>query len=84
MFLVELNELELWATDIGNAYLEAYTSERIYIIAGPEFGELEEGHMLVVSKALYRLHSSGACWHDKFADTMRELNFVACKAEGRG
>ena len=80
LFLGELNDLELWATDIGNAYLEAYTSEKFYIIAGPEFGELE-GHILVVSKALYGLQSSGARWHDKFADTMRELNFFACKAE---
>jgi hypothetical protein len=70
----------LWATDIGNAYLEAYTSEKVYIIGGPEFGELE-GHILVVSKALYGLRSSGARWHDKLADTMRELNFFACKAE---
>ena len=71
LFLAELNQLELWATDIGNAYLEAYTAEKVYIIAGPEFGELE-GHILVVSKALYGLRSSGARWHDKFSDCMRE------------
>ena len=29
-------------TDIGNAYLEAVTSEKVYIRAGPEFGKLEE------------------------------------------
>ena len=39
LFLAELNQLETWATDIGNAYLEAETSEKVYIIAGPEFGE---------------------------------------------
>jgi hypothetical protein len=54
LFLAELNKLELWATDIGNAYLEAYTSEKVYIIGGPEFGELD-GHILVISKALYGL-----------------------------
>jgi hypothetical protein len=37
-FLAKLNGLDLWATDIGNAYLEAFTMERNYIIAGPEFG----------------------------------------------
>jgi hypothetical protein len=26
-FLAELNGLDLWATDIGNAYLEAFTME---------------------------------------------------------
>jgi hypothetical protein len=49
LFLVELNKLQLWATDIGNAYLEAYTSEKVYIVAGPEFGARNE-HILVISK----------------------------------
>ena len=40
IFLAELNKLETWSTDIGNAYLEAFTSEKVYIIAGPEFKEL--------------------------------------------
>ena len=26
--------------DIGNAYLEAVTEEKLYIVAGPEFEEL--------------------------------------------
>jgi hypothetical protein len=38
LFLAKLNHLKLWSTDIGNAYLEAYTPEKVYIIAGPEFG----------------------------------------------
>ena len=41
IFLAELNGLETWATDIGNAYLEAETNEKVYIIAGPEFGDVE-------------------------------------------
>jgi hypothetical protein len=59
LFLSELNGMELWPTDIGNAYLEAFTSEIVFIIAGPEFGEIE-GQILVISKALYGLCSSGA------------------------
>jgi hypothetical protein len=39
IFLAELNKLDTWATNIGNAYLEAVTSEKLYIIAGPEFGK---------------------------------------------
>jgi Reverse transcriptase (RNA-dependent DNA polymerase) len=80
LFLAELNELQLWATDIGNAYLEAYTTEKVYIIAGPEFGE-REGHILIISKALYGLSSSGARWHDRFADYIRLLGFFLCGAE---
>jgi len=33
VFLAEHNHLKLWSTDIGNAYLEAMTSEKVYIIA---------------------------------------------------
>ena len=42
VFIAELNGLDTWATDIGNAYLEAFTDEKVYIIAGPEFGKLED------------------------------------------
>jgi hypothetical protein len=47
-FLSELNGLDLWATDISNAFLEAFTMEQNYIIAGPEFGQLE-GNYLIMS-----------------------------------
>jgi len=59
IFISELNGLEVWGTDISSAYLEAYTSEKVCIIAGPEFGD-REGHLLLISKALYGLRSSGA------------------------
>ena len=52
----------MWSTDIGNAYLKAYTSKKLYIITGPEFGELE-GHILIISKALYGLKTSRLRWH---------------------
>ena len=79
-FLAEHNELETWCTDIGNAYLESYTKEKVYIIAGPEFGELE-GHTLIIQKALYGLKSSGLRWHERFVDVLRDMGFVPSKAE---
>ena len=80
LFLAELNKLDLWATDIGNAYLEAKTNEKVYIVAGPEFGA-RAGHILIVRKALYGLRSSGARWHDRFSDCLRDLGFFPCRAE---
>jgi hypothetical protein len=80
IFLAELNNLQTWATDIGNAYLEAETSEKLYIVAGPEFGDLE-GHTLVIFKALYGLRTSGLRWHDRLSDVLTELGFQPCKAE---
>ena len=70
----------MWSTDIGNAYLEATTKEKLVIIAGPEFKELE-GHVLVIHKALYGLRSSGLRWHQRFAQVLKELGFKPCKAE---
>jgi Reverse transcriptase (RNA-dependent DNA polymerase) len=80
LFPAELNHLEKWAMGIGNEYLEAYTTKMVNIIAGPEFGE-PEGHILVISKTLYGLSSSGARWHDYFADCIWTLGFFPCKAE---
>ena len=37
--------------DIGNAYLEAFPDEKLYIVAGPEFQELE-GYIHMFLKAL--------------------------------
>ena len=80
IFLGELNGQETWSTDIGNAYLEAKTAEHVYIIGGPEFGELE-GHVLLIVKALYGLRSSGLRWHERFADSLHDMGFKPSKAE---
>ena len=78
--LAELNDLELWSTDVGNAYLESYTTEKVCFTAGGEFGELE-GHTLVIIKALYGLKSSGKCWHDKLFEVLWSMGFRPSKAE---
>ena len=49
MFLAELNDLQLWGADVGNAYLQALTMEKLYIVTDPEFKELQ-GHVLVMYK----------------------------------
>jgi hypothetical protein len=79
-FLAEHNELQLWGTDIGNAYLESYTKEKVCFIAGPEFGELD-GHMMIIKKALYGLRSSGARWHDRLFDTLTGMGFLPSKMD---
>ncbi|KAL7563771.1 hypothetical protein ACA910_020455 [Epithemia clementina (nom. ined.)] len=78
--LSELNNLTLWGADIGNAYLEALTGEKIFIIAGPKFKEIE-GHILTMYKALYGLKSSGARWHDRLFDVLTDMGFSPSKAD---
>ena len=61
IFLGKLNHLDLWGADIGNAYLEAFTDEKLYIVADPEFQELE-GYIHIFLKALYGLKSSSMAY----------------------
>ncbi len=81
MFLAELNGLDVHAADIGNAYLEAFTKELVYIIAGPEFGD-RQGNVLIIVKALYYgLCTSGARFHEKFSDTLKDMGFTPSFAD---
>ena len=80
LFLSQLNKLNLTCVDIGNAYFEAETMEKVFAMAGAEFEELE-GHVLKITKALYGLKSSGARWHDVLADALRDLGWKSCKME---
>ena len=80
IFLAELNKLLLWGGDVGNTYLEALTKEKLYITAGPEFGELQ-GHILIIYKGLYGTRTGGACWHDKLFDTLHHMGFQPSKAD---
>ncbi len=55
MFLVAaVNDLQVLAADIGNAYLNAPNRERVYAIAGKEFGS-RAGQRVLIVRALYGL-----------------------------
>ena len=65
VFLAVLNKLEVWGVDICNTYLEAYTDEKLSIVAGPEFKK-QKGDVLVIRCELYGTKIGGARWHDRF------------------
>jgi len=75
MLLAELNGLKIMASDIGYAYLQLYTKEKVAFVADASFGD-QAGHAKIIDKAIYGLRSSGARFHEMFATTMRELGFV--------
>ena len=56
-FLAELNGIESWGTGIGKTYLESKTKEKVYIIAGLEFGSLKD-HVLEITKTLHGMRAS--------------------------
>ena len=80
VFLSQLNDLEIWGADVGNAYLEAYTDPNLCIIVGPEFKALQV-HLLIMIKTLHGTRSGGARWHDRLSDILQELKFKPSKAD---
>ena len=80
IFIAKLINLEVWGANTGNAHLEAKTKEKLYVVAGPEFEELE-GHILVIFKALYGLKHSFQRWSQKIHDIMLDMVFSPCKAD---
>lgn len=79
--LAALNDVDLLAADIGNAYLNAPTRERVYTTAGLEFGAELQGQSVLIVRALYGLKSSGAAWRAHLAGTLQSLGFNSCLAD---
>jgi hypothetical protein len=78
--LAEMNGLKVCAADISSAFLYSKTRETRYIIAGPEFGDLE-GEKLVIDKGLYGLRTSSARFHEHLASKLRKMGYTPSKAD---
>jgi hypothetical protein len=78
--IAALNDLEVLAGDVQNAYLNAETKEKIFTIAGKEFGS-NQGKRVLIVRALYGLKSSGAQWRSHMSKTLRDLGFESSKAD---
>ena len=78
--IAALNDLDILACDIQNAYLTADCREKIFTKAGPEFGS-EAGKIMIVRKALYGLKSSGAAFRALLASTIWDLGFRPTRSD---
>jgi Reverse transcriptase (RNA-dependent DNA polymerase) len=78
---VALNDLEVLGADISVAYLNAKAAEKVYTLAGKEFGPEKEGEIVVIMRALYGLRSSGRAWRDHMAATLRDGGYSSCKSD---
>ena len=79
--MAALNDLEIYAADVTNAYINADCREKIWTVAGPEFGATEQGSVMIIKKALYGLKSSSAAWRALFAMTLTDLGYTSTKAD---
>lgn len=78
--LASLNDLDILACDVGNAYLNASCREKLWTIAGKEFGS-DEGKVMIISRALYGLKSSGAAWRAMLAETLKKMGYKSSEAD---
>ena len=80
LLVASLNDLYVLVCDIQNAYLTAKCREKIYTIAGPEFGS-EEGSVMIIKMALYGLKSSGAAFRSILVNVICDLGFRSSLAD---
>ena len=78
--IAALNDLEVKASDVQNAYLTAPCEEKVWTKLGPEFGA-DQGKSALIVRALYGLRSAGASFSRHIADCMRHLGYNSCKAD---
>jgi hypothetical protein len=80
--IAALNDLDILAADIGNAYLNAPVREKIFIVCGMEFRGDMVGRKAIIVRALYGLKSSGAAWRACLAEVLHDqLGFKSCRAD---
>ena len=81
--IASLNNLNILAADIGNAYLNAVCKEKVHtkvdqVLFGPE----HEGKTAVIVRALYGLKTSGNSWRMTLSLAIKEeLGFTQCIAD---
>ena len=76
-----LNGLDVLAGgDVTNAYLNAPCREKIWFEGQVETG-VDQRKVLILTRALYGLKSSGAAWRADLAATLRDMHFASTKAD---
>ena len=76
-----LNDLNVFAANIWNAYLQAPSSQKDYIICSPEFGVENIGQTALIHCALYGGKAAGRDFRNHLRSCMEFLNFKSCLAD---
>lgn len=79
---VALKGINVTTCDIRNAYLQAPSSEKHYVVCVSEFGIEHIGKVALIKRALYGGKSSGADFWRHLRTCMQHLGFNSCKADG--
>ena len=76
-----LHHIDVMAADIRNAYLQAPSSEKHYIICGKEFGLENEGRVALIRRALYGGKVAGRDFWHHLRSCMKHLGFESSRAD---
>ena len=76
-----LNDLQVFAADLHNAYLQAPSSQKDYVVCGPEFGIENIGKVALIHRALYGGKSVGQDFRNHLRSCMHHLDFRPCTAD---
>ena len=72
-----LNGLDVCMADIRNGYLQSPTSQKHYIICGPEFGMENVGNTAIMHRAVYGGKTSGTDFRNHLRSCMQFLNLTS-------
>jgi hypothetical protein len=75
-----LNDLDACAADMSNACLCAPCREKIWTVAGPEFGS-DSGCVFLVVRAPCGLKSSGASWRAVLAQSLTDIGCASTRVD---
>jgi hypothetical protein len=78
--LARMNGLQVCAGDVGNAFLYGKTREKVFVIAGEEFG-IHAGKRMIIDRSLYGLKSSSARFHEHLSVRLRQMGYLPSKAD---
>jgi len=75
-----LNNVDVWAADVLNAYITTPCREKIWTTLGKEFGD-DCGRKAIVVHMLYGLKSSSAAFRVHLARCMQGMGYMSCTAD---
>eukprot|EP00957_Ditylum_brightwellii_P130636 9965706-Ditylum_brightwellii.AAC.1 len=76
-----LNKLNVRAADIQNAYLQAPSLRKDYIICDPEFGLENVGKVALIHRELYGGKTAGRDFRNYLQSCMEHLDFKPCPVD---
>ena len=79
-FLGALNNLDVCAADVSTAFLYGKTREKVYVIAGKEFG-IHAGKRMIVDRSCYGLKTSSARFHEELSAKLRSMGFTPSRTD---